>query len=275
MIQINDLSFYYQVSRPVFKKVSFDIKQGIYGLLGENGVGKTTLLHIISGLLFPKEGSCKVMGYDSYQRNPEMFKYLFFLPEEFKAAKVSVLEMARYNLAFYPDYSEEQLKSYLVEFQVEGDRPVSMLSAGQKKKAMIAYGLSLNTKITLLDEPTNGLDIPSKTQFRRILSSLAGEEKCIVISTHQVRDLINLIDPIIILDRNNVLLNNSIGEITSKLYFTHSLTAPENAIYSEQTLEGIASVCRNTDGRESIANIELLFNAVINNKKLFKEMFNA
>jgi len=275
MITIKDLSFYYQSRRPIFDNVSFEMNTGIYGLLGENGVGKTTLLHIISGLRFPKKGSCEVLGIPSYKRDPDILKEIFFLPEEFQAPRISILEMARYNAEFYPRYSVEQLKTYLQEFEVEGDRKISELSTGQKKKAYLAYGLSLNTRITLLDEPTNGLDIPSKSQFRKLLSMAASEDKCIIISTHQVRDLSQMIDPIIILDQNSVLLNQSVEEITSKLIFKHTATVPENALFSEQTLDGYLSVCPNPERKESTLNIEILFNAVVKNKAFIKELFNS
>jgi len=275
MIEIQNLSFYYHRNRPIFQDVSFRMKSEIYGLLGENGVGKTTLLHIISGLLFPKEGACRVAGYQSYNRSPEMLKQIFFLPEEFQAPQVSISEMAKYNSVFYPHFSQQDFESYLQELQVEGDRKVSELSAGQKKKAMIAYGLALNVEYTLLDEPTNGLDIPSKSQFRKILSSVASEDKCIIISTHQVRDLAHLIDPVIILDRNQVLLNNTVEEITQKLLFTQTEHKPEDALYAEQGLQGYTSVSLNPSREESTLNIEILFNAVVNNKQVFKQLFNS
>ncbi|MCC8155032.1 MAG: ATP-binding cassette domain-containing protein [Tannerellaceae bacterium] len=134
MITIKDLNFYYQKTRPIFENVSFNMQSGIYGLLGENGVGKTTLLHIISGLQFPKKGSCQVLGFNSYDRNPDMLKELFFLPEEFQAPEASILDMAKYNATFYDNYSEVQLRAYLDEFEVEGDRKMPVLSTGQKKR---------------------------------------------------------------------------------------------------------------------------------------------
>lgn len=275
MIKIENLSFYYNKKRPVFENVSFDIKSGIYGLLGENGVGKTTLLHIISGLCFPKKGECKVYDYESSYRNPEMLKNLFFLPEEFQAPNLSILDFVKYNAEFYPNYSEIQFEGYMREFQVEKDRKMSELSFGQKKKVMIAFALSLNTPITLLDEPTNGLDIPSKAQFRKIIATAYDEQRCIIISTHQVRDLENLIDPIIILDRNQVLLNNSVDEITQKLLFSYSTNKPEAALYTEQTIQGYTSVSINEFREESTLNIEALFNAVVNNKVKIKDLFNT
>ncbi len=273
MIEINNLSFNYKRQRPIFENVSLSMKNGIYGLLGENGVGKTTLLHIISGLRFPGKGSSKVFGYESVRRNPEMLSKLFFLPEEFETPSVSIEEYSKYNSVFYPDFSEEQFNQYLDEFHVDKTQKMTEQSLGQKKKAMLAFAFALNTPVLLLDEPTNGLDIPSKSQFRKVLSSIFTEEKCIVVSSHQVRDLENLIDPIIILDNNDVLLNNSIEEISQKLTFSYSSEKPENPLYIEQRIQGYTSVTVNTDRSESIVNIEALFNTVVNNKSRIKELF--
>lgn len=275
MIKINDLSFYYNKKRPVFEHVSFDMQGGIYGLLGENGVGKTTLLHLISGLCFPKNGSCKVFEYESAYRNPEMLKQLFFLPEEFHVQNMLIKDFIKYNSSFYPNFSETQFDVYLNDFHVEKDRNMAELSFGQKKKVMIAFALALNTPITLLDEPTNGLDIPSKAQFRKIVASAFEDSRCILISTHQVRDLESLIDPIIILDRNQILLNNSVEEITRKLLFSYTSTKPQEALYCEQTMQGYASVQVNEYKEESTLNIETLFNTVVSNKGKIKELFNS
>lgn len=275
MINITNLSFNYKSNLPIFNNVSFSLKNGIYGLLGENGVGKTTLLHIISGLRFPKNGNCRVLNYESAYRKPAMLSQLYFLPEEFQTPSMSVDIYAKYNAVFYPNFSKEQFSFYLSEFQVDREKNMMEMSFGQRKKAMIAFALALNTPIVLLDEPTNGLDIPSKAQFRRILSSLFTEDKCVIISTHQVRDLENLIDPIIILDQNQVLINNTVEEITEKLYFSYTSSKPHEALYTEQILQGYSSVQINENQKESILNIEALFNAAISNKAKMRELFNA
>lgn len=275
MIEIKNLFFYYKKKHLLFEQVSLSMKGGIYGLLGENGVGKTTLLHIISGLRFPKSGTCKVMGYDSYKRNPAMLSRLFFLPEEFETPAISIDSYAKLNSVFYPDFSEGQFNDYLDVFGVDKNEKMSEQSLGQKKKAMIAFALSLNTPVLLLDEPTNGLDIPSKTQFRKLLASVYTEDKCIVISSHQVRDLENLIDPIIILDRNDVLLNHPVEKISEKLFFSYTTEKPAESLYCEQILQGYSSIQVNTGNAESIVNIESLFNMVINNKEKTKELFNS
>jgi ABC-2 type transport system ATP-binding protein len=251
------------------------MKNGIYGLLGENGVGKTTLLHLISGLRFPKKGSCSVLGMESAYRNPDMLKQLYYLPEEFSMPAQSIKSFVKYNSPFYPNFSHEQFNTYISDFHLDIDYNLKELSFGQKKKALIAFAIAVNTPVTLLDEPTNGLDIPSKTQFRRVMASAFDENKCILISTHQVRDLESLIDPIIILDRNQVLLNNTVEEISRKLLFTYSVTKPENALFSEQTILGYTSVLENKNNKDSTLNIEALFNAVVTNKARIKELFNV
>jgi ABC-2 type transport system ATP-binding protein len=181
----------------------------------------------------------------------------------------------KYNSPFYPNFSHEQFNTYISDFHLDIDYNLKELSFGQKKKALIAFAIAVNTPVTLLDEPTNGLDIPSKTQFRRVMASAFDENKCILISTHQVRDLESLIDPIIILDRNQVLLNNTVEEISRKLLFTYSVTKPENALFSEQTILGYTSVLENKDNEDSTLNIEALFNAVVTNKARIKELFNV
>jgi ABC-2 type transport system ATP-binding protein len=251
------------------------MKGGIYGLLGENGVGKTTLLHIISGLCFAKEGRIEVLGFDLSSRNPQMLKQLYYLPEEFQVPALKIKDFVKMNSAFYPNFSYEQFKSYLTDFHLEDDLKLTELSLGQRKKAVIAYAIALNTPIMLLDEPTNGLDIPSKSQFRKVIASAFDENKCILISTHQVRDLESMIDPIIILDRNQVLLNNTVEEITKKLLFSYTAHKPEDALYSEQTILGYTSVLENRHDEDSTLNIEALFNAVVTNKGKIKDLFNT
>jgi ABC-2 type transport system ATP-binding protein len=274
MIKIDDLSFYYKKGNPIFEQVSFEMKSGIYGLLGENGVGKSTLLRIICGLRFPKGGSCRIDGKDTMNRYPDTLSRLFFLPEEFETPSLKVNDFVKNNAKFYPGFSREQFDQYMRDFEMEADRKLSELSYGQKKKIMISYGMALNTPYILLDEPTNGLDIPSKAQFRKVIASAYDEDRCIIISTHQVRDLESLIDPIIILDRNQVLLNNSVEQITRKLVFKTSEYKPDNAFYVESNLSGYSYVGPNQTGEETTMNIEMLFNAAVSNRKAFKDLFH-
>ncbi|MBB3186170.1 ATP-binding cassette domain-containing protein [Microbacter margulisiae] len=274
MIQLNDISFWYQRNKMVLSKMTMQLEAGkIYGLLGENGVGKTTFLRIVAGLLFPKSGDIDVMGFKPEKRTPSFLSDIFYLPEEFDSPHEKVNEYAKLNGGFYPAFNAAQFQSNLELFGISGNQRFTEMSYGQKKKALISYALATNTSLLLLDEPTNGLDIPSKGIFRRLVSQAADESKCIIISTHQVRDLELIIDPIVILEPNQVLLNDSVEAITRKLKFSIEPTVPEGALYYEPTMGGYNVVSINTEGVESKLNIELLFNAVISNRAHFRTLY--
>lgn len=274
MIEIKNLDFSYK-NTPVFRNISLSFQPGnIYGLLGENGVGKTTLLKIICGLQEPQQGSCTVDGSRSFDREPQFLENIVFLPDEVIVPEDATPAKYVQSLApFYPKYSYNTFVHLMQEMEVDPMRKFSEMSYGQQKKSMIASTLSLGTSYVLLDEPTNGLDIPSKTDFRMLLSKRATEGTTIIISTHQVKDVENLIDPIVILSHNAVLLDASVQKITEKLFFEYGGEAREDALYSELLPGGYMNVVPNVNGEESQLNIEALFNAVLRNKERIKELF--
>ena len=274
MIEIKNLDFSYKKT-PVFNDINLSFPQGaIYGLLGENGVGKTTLLKIICGLQRPVQGTCTVDGITSHDRLPEMLQRIVFLPDEVTLPDNTTPQRYVDELApFYPTFSQGTFLHLMQELEVEPDRKFREMSFGQQKKSLIAASLSLGTDYVLLDEPTNGLDIPSKAQFRSILSKIVDEGKTIIISTHQVKDVENLIDPIVILSHNAVLLDASVREITEKLCFEYGGEERDDALYSELMPGGYLNVVPNTTGEESQMNIEALFNAVLRNKSKINELF--
>ena len=274
MIEIRNLDFSYKKT-PVFSNINLSFPQGaIYGLLGENGVGKTTLLKIICGLLRPTQGTCTVDDMTSYDRLPEMLQRVVFLPDEVQLPENSTPQKYVKELApFYPTFSQGNFLHLMQELEVDPNRKFKEMSFGQQKKSLIAASLSLGTDYILLDEPTNGLDIPSKSQFRSILSKIADEGKTIIISTHQVKDVENLIDPIVILSHNAVLLDASVQRIQEKLYFEYGGEERKDALYSELLPAGYMNVIPNKNGEESQLNIEALFNAVLRNKNTIHELF--
>ena len=284
MIEIRNLDFSYKKT-PVFSNINLSFPEGaIYGLLGENGVGKTTLLKLICGLQRPTAGTCTFDGMTCSDRLPQMLQRIVFLPDEVTLPDNSTPQRYVDELApFYPTFSQGTFLHLMQELEVEADRKFREMSFGQQKKSLIAASLALGTDYVLLDEPTNGLDIPSKAQFRSILSKIADEGKTIIISTHQVKDVENLIDPIVILSHNAVLLDASVQKITEKLFFEYGGEAREDALYSELMPAGYMNVVPNpgcgvaTDGSnttyESQLNIEALFNAVLRNKNTIHELF--
>lgn len=274
MIEIKDLSFRYGKHNTVFEQLNMNLKAGyIYGLLGENGVGKTTLLRMLAGLRFPNEGSIHVMGHEPRHRSPEFLSEMYYLPEVLAPVNLTLNEYVKLYAPFYPRFSHEQLAHYISALGINPSKKIAKSSHGQQKKAMVCFALACNTRLLLMDEPTNGMDIPSKGIFRHLIASAADDSKCFVISTHQVRDLENLIDPIIILEQNRILLNNTLEEITRKLWFGRKSEKSDKDLYREETVGGYNVVGYNEEHEESKVDVEMLFNAAIQNKGLFKRMF--
>lgn len=273
MIRIEKLGFSYgQV--PVLKNITMNLEPGkIYGLLGENGVGKTTLLTLLAGLKKPLQGSIDIDGSAPYSRTPQVLKNQFYLADEMLPVPMKAVEYARITGEFWPNYKQDTFEEIMELFENTSDKKMSEMSTGQLKKTYISLALALGCKYLFLDEPTNGLDIPSKAQFRSALMKYTGEDSTIVISTHQVRDLENIIDPIIILDRQDVLLNASLEEISRKLYFDYGTQLHPESLYSEQLPGGFIQVYPNAEGADSKVNIEALFNAVHHNKEFIKGLF--
>ena len=278
MIEINNLKFSYKRNKMVIDDISLNIEKGyIHGLLGKNGIGKTTLLKLMGGLLFPNSGEIDIMGFSPMQRKVGFLQEIFFLSEEFEVHKMSIENYVKLNSVFYPRFSEEDFYNYLEEFEITDKKSnLKSLSFGTKKKVIIAFGLATHARLMILDEPTNGLDIPSKAQFRKIILQAMNEETTIIISTHQVRDLHNLIDSILIMDEKNILINSSNNEICSKLYFgiEKDISSVEGILYSEDSIGGNMFIKENTEHQESNLDIELFFNAVFQNKKRIKEILS-
>ncbi len=273
MIHIQNVSFSYG-SKGVIKNITMDLNGGnIYGLLGENGVGKTTLLTLLCGLKKPQTGTIETDGRAPYDRQPSLLGEQFYLSDEVAPMRHTAEQFARENGRLWPRYDQVKFMDVLSEFEVDAHQRMDRMSAGQLKKTWIAYALACNARHYFMDEPTNGLDIPSKSQFRRAITKYTQEDACVLISTHQVRDLEEIIDPIIILDREDVLLNASLQTISEKLYFDYGGQIHPEALYLESTPSGAIQVYPNTTGEESKVNLEALFNAVHSHKDIVKALF--
>jgi ABC-2 type transport system ATP-binding protein len=266
MIEIKDLTFGYKRNRILFDHLNIQLPMGsIYGLLGKNGAGKTTLLKHITGLLYSSQGECLLFGKPAQERLPDVLCDLYLIPEEFELPAIRMKEFTHLHAPFYPRFDFNLLEKYLAEFQVDNNYKLTTLSYGQKKKFLIAFGLATRTHVLLLDEPTNGLDIPSKSQFRKIIASSLDEERCVLISTHQVRDLATLIDNIIILDNGKIIFHQGIIDISSKLAFAQTKDiANMDVLYSEEIFGGKAVIHRKKT-EETEIDLELLFNGIIAN----------
>ena len=274
MITIKDLGFAYG-EKAVLKNITMKLEEGrIYGLLGENGVGKTTLLTLLCGLKKPQAGTIDTDGMKPYDRQPSLLSNQYYLSDEVPAMNMKAAEYAKNYGKFWEGFDMDKFMEVMKVLENDPQQKMNQMSFGQLKKTYIAFALACNTKYLFMDEPTNGLDIPSKAQFRKAVTKYTREDSVILISTHQVRDLENIIDPIIILDRQDVLLNASLEEISEKLYFDYSTERIEGALYSEMIPGGNIQVCLNQNGEDSKVSIEALFNTVHQHKELIKGIFN-
>lgn len=213
MIDISNVTFEYRKGKPVLKDFSLSFPQGgVYGLLGKNGTGKSTLLYLISGLLRPRHGEVRVDGMLSANRQPQMLREIFLVPEEYDLPSVSLKSYTRALKSFYPRFSDELLRKCIEVFDLEMDMQLGSLSMGQKKKVYMCVALATGTRVLLMDEPTNGLDILSKSQFRKAVVQGMEEDKTVLVSTHQVHDVERLLDHVTIINGNQVLLHGPLNE---------------------------------------------------------------
>ncbi|MGX5820743.1 ABC transporter ATP-binding protein [Chitinophaga lutea] len=278
MISLQDLHFSYGKSRPVLEGVNLECHPGrICGLLGKNGAGKSSLLYNICGLTFPQSGRVSVLGYEPRRREPAFLSDVFLLPESFALPAIDLAAYVRSYAPFYPRFDKEAFGRYLGLLEIEVPGKLTSLSHGQQKKVLIAFALSTNAKLLLMDEPTNGLDIPSKRQFRKVIAGSLREDQCMLISTHQVRDLDSLIDEVIVLEDHRILLHESVSRITEKLSFRQvmNLDDTDAPIYSEGALKGYAVVAENRHDEQSRLDMEMFFNAVMVEKEKVLSLFTA
>lgn len=277
MIDVKQLDFSYSKKRKILNGLNLHMEPGnIYGLLGKNGAGKSTLLKNLGGLLFPKSGSVSVLGYPTQSRFPQFLREIYFIPEEFELPEMRIRRYVDLNAPFYPGFDLDQFNTILREFDLDDNLKLTSLSYGQKKKVIIGFGLASNCKFLIMDEPTNGLDIPSKSLFRRIVASSVTDERCFVISTHQVKDVENMIDPILIMDKGEIIFHQSLDSVSRSLRFTKEKDLGEDSdvIYSESTMGGHLVIRTNSEGPEDRVDLELLFNAVSSDSALINKAFN-
>ena len=275
MITLKELSFSYSRKKEVLDRINLEVGSGhICGLLGKNGEGQTTLLNLLSGQIFPDQGSCLVLEEIPAERNARFLQQIFLLPEEISMPEVTAIEYIKMYAPFYPTFRDDICKACVESFEINLSDRLSKMSQGQRKKVAITLALAAHTPLLLMDEPTNGLDIPSKATFRRLVASLIDDNQTVIISTHQVRDLESLIDTVLILDQRQILLNKTLNEIGEKLYFG-PLLPEEKALYSEPTPQGTIGVTAREDKEETAVSLELLFNAAITYPKEIQRIMNS
>ena len=277
MLAIENITYAYKNSGYVLRDFSFEIRQGgVYGLLGRNGSGKSTLLYLISGLLTPGKGQVSYDGVNTRLRLPSTLSEMFLVPEEFALPAIPLRRFVELYSPFYPRFSHDDLRRYLEVFELDDNVNLGALSMGQKKKAFMSFALACNTRLLLMDEPSNGLDIPGKGMFRRAIAEAASDERVIIISTHQVRDIDRILDHILILNHSRIALDAKVDEITRRLSFavTNDVDEARCALFASPSIGGTAIVTRNTTGDETELNLETLFGFVLESPEVTQKIFS-
>lgn len=274
MIEISDLCFSYSREKKLFSDVRLNIASGgIAGLLGKNGAGKTTLLKLICGLLAPSSGSCTINGFMAATRNPRMLADLCLVPEELYVPAMEMEAYVAVYAPFYPRFSPDLLKRTLDAFELPQRGRLAALSFGQKKKFVLSFAIATQASTLVLDEPTNGFDIPGKTQLRQILAD-AARDRTIIVSTHQVRDIAELVQRIIVLDNGSIMFNQPMAQVRTNLSYALAAQRPDGgALYCEQVHGGFGVLSTNSTGTDQPVDLEILFNALISDAAAINRLF--
>lgn len=277
LTEFQRVRFGYDRSHEIISPTSFSIERGqICALLGLNGSGKSTLLKLLAGLCYPVEGRCVIDGVESRDRPLRYLKQLFLVPEEFSLPSLSIAKYADVYAPFYEGFDHELFGRLIGEFGMTSHEVIPRMSYGMRKKMLLAFGFATRVPLLLLDEPTHGLDIPSKKQFRKMLASVCSAEQAVVMATQQVRDLGLLLDRLMIFHKRELLLNASSEEIARRLLFSESREAPSggDVLYSETAFPGYKVLSLNTAGVSSAVDAELLFNGAIQNPSQIRTLFS-
>ena len=278
MFNFNQISFgYNKRTGNLFQDFSLELNAGnVYGLLGKNGAGKSTLIYLMTGLLTPQEGEVTMDGVNVRRRLPQTMSDIFLVPEEFELPRLSIKQYVSINSPFYPRFSMEDMQRYLDIFEMGSDMDLKLhsLSMGQKKKVFMAFAFATNTRALIMDEPTNGLDIPSKSQFRKLVTTSMNDDKLMLISTHQVRDISDILDHVTIIDQSRVLLNTSFADVMSKIAF-RPLKEGDQPLFVLQSPFGPLGAIRAQEGEETKVDLEMLFNAALQNPEAINQLFTT
>lgn len=278
MIKIENLNFFYQRKHQVYDGLNLTIEDGaVCALLGLNGAGKTTLLNLIAGFLIPKAGSCQVFGHEASCREPEMLEEIFLVGDTSEFPNMTIAEFCNLYSGFYPKFDQKLLSDCISEFGLNPGSSLKRLSYGDKRKVMISFAIATRCRILLFDEPTNGLDIPSKSTFRKLIAASLTEDQTIIMATHQVRDLANLVDRIIVEHNGKIILNQQVDHIAEKLIFGLNPEKVEvgNLIYKADNFNPNDTISLNKDGEPGLVDIESLFTAAVTMPTEISKIFNS
>lgn len=199
-------------SKPALSHVSLTLESGhIIGLLGPNGSGKTTLIKLINGLLTPNDGELYI------NQNPigiKSKKIVSYLPDQnFLNMNMKVREIVNYYKDFYEDFDESRAYDMLAKLNINPNDKLKTMSKGTKEKVQLILTMSRRAKLYVLDEPIAGVDPAARDYILNIILSNYEEDATILISTHLIADIENILDQVIFIKEGQIVLNSSVDAI--------------------------------------------------------------
>ena len=186
----------------------------IIGLLGPNGCGKTTLIKMINGLLAP---SCGTVTINGYAPGIETKKIVSYLPERtYLQSNMRIREMISYFKDFYEDFNEDRAYGMLSSLDIDPDARLKTLSKGTKEKVQLILVMSREAELYILDEPIAGVDPAARDFILRTIITNYNENATILLSTHLITDIENILDEVIFMKNGSLLLHTSADAIREK-----------------------------------------------------------
>jgi ABC-2 type transport system ATP-binding protein len=205
--------------------VDLDLKAGtILGLIGPNGAGKTTLLRALLGLA-EYDGELEVLGSDPQRQRARMMEQVCFIADTAVLPQwMSVAQLLDYTAGIHPRFNREQAEAFLHGSEIKSSRRVRDLSKGMMVQLHLALVMSIDARLLILDEPTLGLDILYRKRFfEQLLNDYFDGERTIIISTHQVEEVQNILTDVIFMNRGRLIMNSPMLAIEEQFVELHAV----------------------------------------------------
>ncbi len=215
LVQVRNLTKVYDKKKLALNSINLNIPRGkIIGLLGPNGSGKTTLIKLMSGLLVATEGEILINGRTP---GPETKAQVSYLPERtYFQGGMKVKELIAFFDDFYEDFRADRARALLMDLKIEEDAALKTLSKGTKEKVQLIMVMSRDAQLYVLDEPIAGVDPAARDYILRTIISNYNENATVLISTHLISDIENVLDEVIFIRDGRIILQDTVENIREK-----------------------------------------------------------
>jgi ABC-2 type transport system ATP-binding protein len=203
-------------------------ENAIYGLLGRNGAGKTTLMQILTGQNFPTSGAVEVLGKPPYENDAVLSDVCFVKESQSYPDAYTVRHTLRAAALLFPDWDEAYAQSLVDDFRLPRKRRVGRLSRGMRSALGVVIGLASRARLTFFDEPYLGLDAVARQLFYdRLLADYADHPRTVVLSTHLIDEVADLIEHVLVLDNGRLIVNDDAENLRGQVVM---VTGPAEAV---------------------------------------------